>query len=286
MSDLDNFLNDFENELDNRNTIDSKKEDLFNDIIKNILTDINKGSRHRNLFIIKGNKFNDISDTIKDYLCSHTLSEAKDLLDIDKCFKLIGSKKNIIDKLDITECHTNISLYNIKTIDTFLSDMLRTKKEQLFSTKNIFGNSTQIKPYNIQGSVCADENGNLHIITDGQRYNNKNWLMADGSTMPLPYHTHSDTPSVPSVLKPWVSSIPIVTQSSLSDENYGKLWCRIGDGTKLDKQLNEQYSNDNPWNPTKLWKELTGVFRKEDQNDETYKEYIREFYDDLNEDCM
>ena len=59
MSDLDKFLNEFEDELDNRDKIEDKKSNLFDDIIKNLISELNKGSRNNQIVILKVDKFKD-----------------------------------------------------------------------------------------------------------------------------------------------------------------------------------------------------------------------------------
>lgn len=145
MNDLDKFLNEFEDELDNRDKIEDKKSNLFDDIVKNLILELNKGSRNNRIVILKVDKFKDITTTIGDYIHSHTLSEVKKLLNADKCIKLLGGKNKISQKLNVFD-GVVYNLYGVYTIDSFVNDMVDEKRKKLLSPKNILSQSSQVKP--------------------------------------------------------------------------------------------------------------------------------------------
>ena len=60
--DLNNFLNDFENTLDNRGKIEEEKEDIFDDIVKNLLSYLNKDNLDEiTLKVIKRSEFENVT---------------------------------------------------------------------------------------------------------------------------------------------------------------------------------------------------------------------------------
>ena len=73
--DLNNFLNDFENTLDNRGKIEEEKEDIFDDIVKNLLSYLNKDNLDEiTLKVIKRSEFENVTIKIGDYIprpCQH-----------------------------------------------------------------------------------------------------------------------------------------------------------------------------------------------------------------------
>ena len=293
MSDLDKFLNEFENELDNRDKIEDKKSNLFDDIVKNLISELNKGSRNNRIVILKVDKFNDITTTIGDYIHSHTLSEVKELLNADKCIKLLGGKNKISKKLNVFDCAVT-NLYGVYTIDSFINDMVDAKKKKLLSPyenslpkqKNIFGQSSQVRPQ-------------VHRWTDDRyaydRYTYDDLLSTYGTTdlfesddsypsLPSwrtnpPKETPSipkGIPSIPKGMLPWVPTSLFKIDSELSDENYGKTWCRIGDGTELDKK---EFGGENPWDSNGLLRKFSELMRIQWEEDEEYRERIRKFYE-------
>lgn len=145
MGDLDKFLNEFEDELDNRDKIEDKKSNLFDDIIKNLISELNKGTRNNQIVILKVDKFNDITTTLGDYIHSHTLSEVKELLNVNKCIKLLGGKNKISQKLNVFDCVVT-NFYGVYTIDSFINDMIDEKRKEFLLPKNILSQSSQVKP--------------------------------------------------------------------------------------------------------------------------------------------
>lgn len=280
MSDLDKFLNEFEDELDNRDKIEDKKSDLFDDIVKNLISELNKGSRNNRIVILKVDKFNDITTTIGDYIHSHTLSEAKELLNADKCIKLLGGKNKISKKLNVFDC-TVTNLYGVYTIDSFINDMVDTKKKKLLSPyenslpkqKNIFGQSSQVRP---QVHRWIDDRYAYDDLLS--TYNTTDLFESDDSYPSLPSWRKgipSSTPSVPKGVLPWVPTSLFKIDSELSDENYGKTWCRIGDGTELDKK---EFGGENPWDSNGLLRKFSELMRVQWEEDDEYRERIRKRY--------
>ena len=275
MSDLDKFLNEFEDELDNRDKIEDKKSNLFDDIVKNLISELNKGSRNNQIIILKVDKFQDITTTIGDYIHSHTLSEVKELLNADKCIKLLGGKNKISQKLNIFDCVVT-NLYGVYTIDSFINDMVDEKKKKFLSPKSIFGQSSQVRPQV------------LRWTDDRYTYDN---LLSTYDTLPAwipstPKETPSipnGIPSIPESVLPWIPTSLFKINSELSDENYGKTWCRIGDGTELDKK---EFGGENPWDFNGLLRKLSELMRvrsstdtsTQQEEDEEYRERIRKFY--------
>lgn len=267
MSDLDKFLNEFEDELDNRDKIEDKKSNLFDDIVKNLISELNKNSKNNQIIILKVDKFQDITTTIGDYIHSHTLSEIKELLNADKCIKLLGGKNKISQKLNIYD-HTVFNLYGVYTIDSFINDMVNEKRKKFISPKNIFGQSSQVRPQ-------------VHIWTDRSIYDD---LLSTYDTLPAwipstPKETPSvpkGIPSIPKGVLPWIPTSLFKIDSELSDENYGKTWCRIGDGTELDKK---EFGGENPWDFNGLLRKFSELMRTQQEEDEEYRERIRKFYE-------
>lgn len=277
MSDLDKFLNEFENELDNRDKIEDKKSNLFDDIVKNLILELNKGSRNNRIVILKVDKFNDITTTIGDYIHSHTLSEVKELLNADKCIKLLGGKNKISKKLNVFDC-TVTNLYGVYTIDSFINDMVDTKKKKLLSPyenslskqKNIFGQSSQVRP---QVHRWTDDRYTYDDLLS--TYGTTDLFESDDSYPSLP-SWRTNPPSIPKGVLPWVPTSLFKIDSELSDENYGKTWCRIGDGTELDKK---EFGGENPWDSNGLLRKFSELMRIQWEEDEEYRERIRKFYE-------
>ena len=271
MSDLDKFLNEFEDELDNRDKIEDKKSNLFDDIVKNLISELNKGSRNNQIVILKVDKFNNITTTIGDYIHSHTLSEVKELLNADKCIKLLGGKNKISQKLNVFDCVVT-NLYGVYTIDSFINDMVDKKRKKFLSPKNIFGQSSQVRP-------------RVHRWTDRYTYDDllstydtTDLFGSDDSYPSLPslkYSVPKEIPSVPNGILPWVPTSLFKIDSELSDENYGKTWCRIGDGTELDKK---EFGGENPWDSNGLLRKFSELMRIQWEEDEEYRERIRKKY--------
>lgn len=285
MSDLDKFLNEFEDELDNRDKIEDKKSDLFDDIVKNLISELNKGSRNNRIVILKVDKFNDITTTIGDYIHSHTLSEAKELLNADKCIKLLGGKNKISQKLNVFDCVVT-NLYGVYTIDSFINDMVDEKKKKILSPKSIFGQSSQVRPQVhrwINDRYTYDRYTYDDLLST---YDTIDLFESDDSYPSLPSWRKdipSSTPSIPkgipSIPKgvlPWVPTSLFKIDSELSDENYGKTWCRIGDGTELDKK---EFGGENPWDSNGLLRKFSELMRRQWEEDEEYREHIRKFYE-------
>ena len=272
MSDLDKFLNEFEDELDNRDKIEDKKSNLFDDIVKNLISELNKGSRNNRIVILKVDKFNDITTTIGDYIHSHTLSEAKELLNADKCIKLLGGKNKISKKLNVFDCAVT-NLYGVYTIDSFINDMVDEKKKKFLSPKSIFGQSSQVRP---QVHKWTDDRYTYDDLLS--TYDTTDLFESDDSYPSLPSWRKgipSSTPSVPKGVLPWVPTSLFKIDSDLSDENYGKTWCRIGDGTELDKK---EFGGENPWDSNGLLRKFSELMRIQWEEDEEYRERIRKRY--------
>ena len=275
MSDLDKFLNEFEDELDNRDKIEDKKSNLFDDIIKNLISELNKNSKNNQIIILKVDKFQDITTTIGDYIYSHTLSEVKELLNTDKCIKLLGGKNKISQKLNIFDCAVT-NLYGVYTIDSFIHNIVDEKRKEFLLPKNILSQSSQVRPQ-------------VHKWTD-DRYTYDN-LLSTYDTLPAwipstPKETPSipkGTPSIPKSVLSWISTSLFKIDSELSDENYGKTWCRIGDGTELDKK---EFGGENPWDFNGLLRKFSELMRvrsstdtsTQQEKDEEYRERIRKKY--------
>lgn len=285
MSDLDKFLNEFEDELDNRDKIEDKKSNLFDDIVKNLISELNKNSKNNQIVILKVDKFNDITTTIGDYIHSHTLSEVKELLNVDKCIKLLGGKNKISQKLNIFDCVVT-NLYGVYTIDSFINDMVDEKKKKFLSPKSIFGQSSQVKPQVhrwINDRYTYDRYTYDDLLST---YGTTDLFGSDDSypSLPswrtsLPKETPSipkGIPSIPKGVLPWVPTSLFKIDSELSDENYGKTWCRIGDGTELDKK---EFSGENPWDSDGLLRKFSELMRIQWEEDEEYRERIRKFYE-------
>lgn len=285
MSDLDKFLNEFEDELDNRDKIEDKKSDLFDDIVKNLISELNKGSRNKQIVILKVDKFNDITTTIGDYIHSHTLSEAKELLNADKCIKLLGGKNKISQKLNVFDCVVT-NFYGVYTIDSFINDMIDEKRKKILSPyenslskqKNIFGQSSQVRP---QVHRWTDDRYAYDRYTYDDllyNYDTTDLFESDDSYPSLPSWRKgipSSTPSIPKSVLPWVPTSLFKIDSELSDENYGKTWCRIGDGTELDKK---EFGGENPWDSNGLLRKFSELMRVQWEEDEEYRERIRKRY--------
>lgn len=272
MSDLDKFLNEFEDELDNRDKIEDKKSNLFDDIIKNLISELNKGSRNKQIVILKVDKFKDITTTIGDYIHSHTLSEVKELLNADKCIKLLGGKNKISQKLNVFDCAVT-NLYGVYTIDSFINDMVDEKKKKLLSPKSIFGQSSQVRP---QVHRWTDDRYTYDDLLS--TYGTTDLFESDDSYPSLPSWRKgipSSTPSVPKGVLPWVPTSLFKIDSELSDENYGKTWCRIGDGTELDKK---EFGGENPWDSDGLLRKFSELMRIQWEEYEEYRERIRKKY--------
>lgn len=277
MSDLDKFLNEFEDELDNRDKIEDKKSNLFDDIVKNLISELNKGSRNKQIVILKVDKFKDITTTIGDYIHSHTLSEVKELLNADKCIKLLGGKNKISQKLNVFDCAVT-NLYGVYTIDSFINDMVDEKKKKLLSPRSIFGQSSQVRP---QVHRWTDDRYAYDRYTYDDllsTYDTTDLFGSDDSYPSLPSwrtSTSKETPSVPKGVLPWVPTSLFKIDSELSDENYGKTWCRIGDGTELDKK---EFGGENPWDSNGLLRKFSELMRIQWEKDEEYRERIRKKY--------
>ena len=144
--DLNNFLNDFENTLDNRGKIEEEKEDIFDDIVKNLLSYLNKDNldeiTHK---IKKRSEFENVTIKIGDYIHSHTLSECKELLTPEKCLKLIGKNKKLYQEVDMYKIS---NFYNVPTIDSFL--------QELVAKKNVASISIDISRYNTASLLNPD----------------------------------------------------------------------------------------------------------------------------------
>lgn len=279
MSDLDKFLNEFENELDNRDKIEDKKSNLFDDIVKNLILELNKGSRNNRIVILKVDKFNDITTTIGDYIHSHTLSEVKELLNADKCIKLLGGKNKISQKLNVFDCVVT-NFYGVYTIDSFINDMIDEKRKEFLSPRSIFGQSSQVRP---QVHRWTDRSIYDDLLST---YGTTDLFESDDSYPSLPsWRTNppKETPSIPNGIPsipqgvlPWVPTSLFKIDSELSDENYGKTWCRIGDGTELDKK---EFGGENPWDSNGLLRKFSELMRIQWEEDEEYRERIRKFYE-------
>ena len=284
MSDLDKFLNEFEDELDNRDKIENKKSNLFDDIIKNLISELNKGSRNNQIVILKVDKFKDITTTIGDYIHSHTLSEIKELLNADKCIKLLGGKNKISKKLNVFDCAVT-NLYGVYTIDSFINDMVDEKKKKVLSPKSIFGQSSQVRPQVfrwIEDRYAYDRYTYDDLLST---YDTTDLFKSDDSHPSLPSwrnsmpsgtpSVHKGIPSIPKCVLPWVPTSLLKIDSELSDENYGKTWCRIGDGTELDKK---EFGGENTWNADGLLRKFSELMRVQQEEDEEYRERIRKRY--------
>ena len=135
---VDNFINSFKDELNNRDKIDSKKNDILYDIINNLILSLNIDNDDKYcLDIIKQSYMKKIINILKEYIDTHVLSECKELLNADKCFTFLAEKnkkrniqkfkKNLIDRIDIFSTKSILYKYDIQEIDDFIQGVINKK---------------------------------------------------------------------------------------------------------------------------------------------------------------